>query len=109
MYKGERDDYIRIRVPQMLCNPVTLASGDWIEIGIPGKITATTWESWMVRPRQVFWDRSDPDGHNIIDSINDNTDIKISCKTCINGTRSIIKDSEYIISPHELCRLYENL
>lgn len=105
-YKGRRDDYLRIRVPQKLCTKVILKSGDFVEIAIPGSITSDTWESWMVREDQVFYDRDNPDKYNIIDQINDKTDIRLLTKGIRDGVRIIIENSERFISTDELKKIY---
>lgn len=108
-YKGKRDDYVRIRVPQSLCNKITLKSGDFIEIAVPASVTTDSWESWMVKEDQVFWDRNNPNTHNIIDKINDKTDIILLTKCIRDGKRVIIEDSERVVSPSQLAKMYENL
>lgn len=109
MYKGKRDAYIRIRVPQRLCDLVELSSGVWVEIKIPGDtLKPESWYSWMVKPEQVYWDRTAPNEYNIIDNLNDNANILIIKKIIRDGKRIVVNDSRQTMTPTELKKLYEN-
>lgn len=109
MYKGKRDSYLRIKVPQQNCFAVTLSSGEWIEIILPNKIDTVnqTWESFMVKPEQVFYDLENPDVFNIIDKINANTKIRICAKTGTIQDRKIISGSDYIVDPKDIIKLFD--
>ena len=109
MYKGTRDDYLRVRVPQRLCELVDLPSGRWVEIKLPGtSLKPDSWYSWMVQPDQVFWDRSDPNNYNIIDRLNDAAKIRINMKRIENGRRVIVAGTESVMTPAQLINVYRN-
>lgn len=109
MYKGKRDSYLRIKVPQQNCFAITLPSGEWIEIILPDTINIAnqTWESFVVKPEQVFYDLENPDTFNIVDKINANTKIRICTKIGTIQDRKIIPGSDYIVDPKDLIELFD--
>ena len=110
MYKGKRDSYLRVRVLQKCCFAVTLTSGEWVEVIIPGRTNKinSIWESFMVKPEQVFYDLENPDTFNIIDNINANTKIRICAKTGTINNRKIISGSDYILDPMQIITIFDS-
>lgn len=99
MVKGRRDDHATLRVPQELCYRYTSKStGTWIEVRLPGG-DDDEWDSFMVKPDQVFYDHANPDKYNIIESLNRDTQIVVSRKIKKGSSQSIVPDSERYYDP----------
>mgnify|MGYP007070201998 FL=1 len=109
MYKGKRDDHITLRVPQDICFEfMSSKTGLWIEVVIAQNPNGT-WDSFMVRSKQVCFDHLNPDKYNIIEEINRYTDIMVCTKqtdpTAIDGRR-IVPNTERYFDPFDLFKLF---
>ncbi len=107
MVKGRRDDHATLRVPQELCYRYTSkATGAFIEVRLPGG-NDDEWDSFMVKPDQVFYDHANPDKYNIIEQLNRDTNIVVSHKERVGNNQKIIPDTERYYDPLELQAVFK--
>lgn len=111
MVKGKRDDHTTLRVPQENCFYYTSKTTEeqFIEVKLPD-YTDDTWDSFMVKPDQVFFDHANPNVYNIIEQLNRDTKILVSTKKKVNNTenRVIIGNSNRYFDPLELKALFKD-
>ena len=111
MVKGRRDDHATLRVPQENCFRYTskMTKEKFIEVKLPG-YTDDTWDSFMVKPDQVFFDHANPNVYNIIEQLNRDTQIQVSTKEKANNAegRTVVADSDRYFDPLELKVLFKD-
>jgi hypothetical protein len=105
-YRGSRDNHFSFRVPQSSCDIYQSTSGEeWIEVKLPGA-TKTSWYSFMVQPDQVCYDAAHPGEYNIIEGLNQKTDIIVSQKIIENDKRTVLQDTRQSKDPVELMNYF---
>ena len=111
MVKGSRDDHATLRVPQENCFNYTSKSTkeEFVEVKLPN-YTDEKWDSFMVKPDQVYFDHANPDVYNIIEQLNRDTKILVSTKKKVSnsGDRIIVADSNRYFDPLELIVLFKD-
>lgn len=106
MYKGRRDDHFTLRVPQAHCFKYNAQTGKFIEVRLPG-FTDNEFDSFMVDPRQVYYDHVMPDVFNVIEELNRGTQIQVSHKIIDDkGNRVIVPGTDRYYDPVELAVIF---
>lgn len=100
MYIGQKEAHTTFEVPVELCYEVKRNSETWIEIFIPDRNTKTMWNSFLVKPKQVYFLTQQI---NLIEDISPSKPIKcFRYSEDKKGNRKVVPSKEEQLTPNEI-------